>query len=78
MPTMMVNGLSTNVQLVPADGATDVAPPKRAIDEEQDQRSPSETPSDAPSHERRPQEGRRPGGEDRLVRDRHCWHARCH
>jgi transcription termination factor Rho len=46
--------------------ATDVAPPKRAIDEDQAQGSPSETPS----HERRPQEGRRPGGEDRRPEDR--------
>jgi transcription termination factor Rho len=51
-------------------GATDVAPPKRAIDEVEDQGSPSETPSEAPSHERRPQEGRRPGGEDRRPEDR--------
>jgi transcription termination factor Rho len=47
-------------------GATEVAPPKRAIDENEDQGSPSETPS----HERRPQEGRRPGGEDRRPDDR--------
>jgi transcription termination factor Rho len=50
--------------------ATEVAPPKRATDEDADRSSSSDVPSEAPSQERRPQEGRRPGGDDRRPEDR--------